>query len=340
MTINEIAKLANTSRGTVDRVINKRGKVSKEVEARVTRILNETGYLDAHEGKILSLSNRKILVSVIIASMNNTFFDYILKGIKESLSTLYRYSGIDLEIFKVKLFDDASILDALNKISTKSRLLMISSYGNQTIIKKVQSLNIPVICMSLDVNFKNKIGYAGCNFFNSGELAADMVNVLATSNSKVALFLGSFIHPGHSERLLGFKSAVNKDIPLLEPIETFDDDEIGYFRTKKILNEDPDVIVYFGGGMIGGLKAIKEHPKKVKVITVDEIPEVIEGLKTGLISASVSQHPFKQGKECAKIAYDYLVNGKREVVNKRVNCSLIMKDTILPYELKGENKNG
>ena len=35
MTIAEIAKLAGTSRGTVDRVINGRGKVNKELEERI-----------------------------------------------------------------------------------------------------------------------------------------------------------------------------------------------------------------------------------------------------------------------------------------------------------------
>ena len=35
ITIKEIAKRANTSRGTVDRVVNNRGKVNKELEARI-----------------------------------------------------------------------------------------------------------------------------------------------------------------------------------------------------------------------------------------------------------------------------------------------------------------
>jgi DNA-binding LacI/PurR family transcriptional regulator len=58
MTIKEIARLANTSRGTVDRVINKRGKVSEEVEQRVLKIIQETGYIPNENGKLLSLSNR------------------------------------------------------------------------------------------------------------------------------------------------------------------------------------------------------------------------------------------------------------------------------------------
>ena len=38
MTIAEIAKLAGTSRGTVDRVLNGRGKVNKELEKKIKEI--------------------------------------------------------------------------------------------------------------------------------------------------------------------------------------------------------------------------------------------------------------------------------------------------------------
>lgn len=44
MTIKEIAKLANTSRGTVDRVIHHRGKVNKALEEKIWQIIQECNY--------------------------------------------------------------------------------------------------------------------------------------------------------------------------------------------------------------------------------------------------------------------------------------------------------
>ena len=44
MTINEIAKLAGVSRGTVDRVIHNRGNVKPEIQTRIQQIIRETGF--------------------------------------------------------------------------------------------------------------------------------------------------------------------------------------------------------------------------------------------------------------------------------------------------------
>ena len=56
MTITEIAKLAGTSRGTVDRVINNgRGKVNKELEARIKEIIRENEYEVNGSARALSI---------------------------------------------------------------------------------------------------------------------------------------------------------------------------------------------------------------------------------------------------------------------------------------------
>ena len=44
MTIKEIARLCGVSRGTVDRVLNKRGKVKPETEALILKTIEEMGY--------------------------------------------------------------------------------------------------------------------------------------------------------------------------------------------------------------------------------------------------------------------------------------------------------
>jgi LacI family transcriptional regulator len=337
MTIKEIAKLANTSRGTIDRVINKRGKVNKEVEARVRRVIQETGYIPNENGKILSLSNKKIPISVVIGSENNIFFNFILEGIKKAIATTYRYLGFDLEVFPVRLFDDQEILAALNAVSHKTRLLIVSTSSNQQIIDKIDSLKVPVIAVSLNIECRNKVGFVGCDFSNSGALAADLANLMAKEGETVGLLLGSYSHPGHSERLAGFRANVRSGLKLLKPLETFDDDKIAYGKVKSLLTkEKPDIIVFFGGGMIGGLKAISEASYHPQVITVDEIPEVIAGLKTGLVQASVSQHPIKQGRKCMDVAYDCLIKKETGPEMKRVNCTVILKDSALETA-KGEN---
>ena len=44
ITIKEIAKRANVSIGTVDRVIHNRGRFSEETQIKIQKIIEETGY--------------------------------------------------------------------------------------------------------------------------------------------------------------------------------------------------------------------------------------------------------------------------------------------------------
>ena len=81
MTIKEIAKLAQTSRGTVDRVINKRGNVSKDVRDRILKVLEETGYKPNQIARSLSLSSKKLNIGVVIGTKGNPFFKLVLDGI-------------------------------------------------------------------------------------------------------------------------------------------------------------------------------------------------------------------------------------------------------------------
>ena len=44
VTINDVAKAAGVSKGTVDRVLHNRGEVSKKSKEKVLRVIEELGY--------------------------------------------------------------------------------------------------------------------------------------------------------------------------------------------------------------------------------------------------------------------------------------------------------
>ena len=104
MTIKEIATLANTSRGTVDRVINGRGNVSKDVEERILKVIKETNFKPNEIGRSLSLSNKKFTIGVVIGSKANPFFNLVMDGIRNGIDK-YRNSGLNVIVKRVDLFN-------------------------------------------------------------------------------------------------------------------------------------------------------------------------------------------------------------------------------------------
>ena len=91
MTIAEIARLAGTSRGTVDRVLNGRGKVNKELEKRIREIIESSDFEVNGLARALSMSQKRYLVGVVINSVGNPFFDRVRDGFEDSLKKWENY---------------------------------------------------------------------------------------------------------------------------------------------------------------------------------------------------------------------------------------------------------
>jgi len=86
MTVKEIAKLAGTSRGTVDRVLHNRPGVAKEVQERVLQVIEEHNFKPNTLARALSRKQVPKTVGVILNSMGNPFFDDVLEGIYQCLA--------------------------------------------------------------------------------------------------------------------------------------------------------------------------------------------------------------------------------------------------------------
>lgn len=65
VTIQDIAEEVGVSRGTVDRVLNHRGRVSKETEQRVLEVARRLGYQKSMAGTALAARRKKLQLGFI-----------------------------------------------------------------------------------------------------------------------------------------------------------------------------------------------------------------------------------------------------------------------------------
>ena len=72
VTLRQIAEFAGVSRGTVDRVINNRGHVNEEVEARVRQIAAELGYEPNPVGRAFGTRKTNLKIGFLIQWVRNT----------------------------------------------------------------------------------------------------------------------------------------------------------------------------------------------------------------------------------------------------------------------------
>lgn len=99
--IKEIAKLANVSIGTVDRVLHNRAGVSASTRKKILQIIEETGYTKNIMASRLKLAARKkIKLAILIPEIKHEFsyWKSPQKGIKKAIKEL-KEQGITIQYF-------------------------------------------------------------------------------------------------------------------------------------------------------------------------------------------------------------------------------------------------
>lgn len=322
-TIKTIAQLAGVSRGTVDRVLNRRGGVNSETASRVTAIADKLSYKPNLVGKSLStkgLCGRSI--GVLLNAEGNPFFDDVLDGVAAKGAEIEDF-GFHLHIEKLKGYDIDQQLEGIDKLVASGVSGLVLSPINKPPIsaklKELQAKHTPVVCLNTDVLDAPRVAYVGSDYKQCGRVAAGLFGLLAGDvPQKLALIVGSFIILGHNLRVQGFQECVKEELPHFEivaMVENNDDDQNSYKATKAVLTQNPNLtgIFFSAAGIEGGLKALEDAGLlgNINVVSVDLIDVVKNHLRRGNITATVCQEPFKQGYEAVRVMFDLLLADKR-----------------------------
>lgn len=312
ITIKDIAKLAGTSRATVDRVIHNRGNVNKELESKIKKIIEDTNFKVNEFGRGLVNLGKEFRIYLIINSIGNEFFETVLNSME---ATVKEFKNIILIVDKLKGYNEDEQVKSIIKARNNEQidLLIISPINSEKVVKELTDFKVPVITVNNDIEI-DRLAFVGCDYQNSGEIAADLAKLTLAKKANILVVTGSFKLIGHKQRVEGFQNNLknysknyNFDV-----IENQDDDLVSYQLVKEqITNKKYDLIYFCAGGIKGGIKAVQEASQNIKIITVDETKIVVESLKNDLIIGTVTQQPLKQGSVAVSLAIDYLIYGRK-----------------------------
>lgn len=313
ITAKEIAALAGVSRGTVDRALKNRPRISRETKERILKIAEQYNYKPNLIGKALVSSGQKVGVAVILTSVGNPFFDDVKNGIFAAVKAYEDY-GIEINLTELKGYNPEELISALENIQDGIENLIITPVDDEKLKGKLQELvekGINVVLLSSDIDVKGKLSFVGCDCLRSGKIAGRMVGLLSEGHARLCIVTGSTLHPGHRWRVEGVSSVVREysDIKIVDVIENNDDNEMAYLAMKAALNRNGDIdfVCITAGGVQGTLKAIEEDGRKIKVCSFDDIPATKEAMKNGKILATICQQPYEQGYNAVKSIFDKVI---------------------------------
>ena len=120
----------------------------------------------------------------------------------------------------------------------------------------------------------------------------------------------------HERRLQGFVDRLTENCPgirLVAQAVCDEDDVSTYTAVKKILLENPelDLLVVNVASAFGSMRAVKEHPKPLHVISTNRVSEMEKYLEEHTVDAMVTHQPWVLTDLSLDILFQYLVWGKK-----------------------------
>ncbi|QIH40203.1 LacI family transcriptional regulator [Flavobacterium sp. Sr18] len=302
-TIKDIAKLAGVSKGTVDRVLHKRGKVSPAALDKINEVLKVIDY----EPNLIArnLKNNKIYrICVVLPDPEiDPYWLPCLNGIDDAIKEFKAYN-LAIETFYFNPEKKKSFLKTNETVLGLSpdAVLLAPLFHKETVdvIEEYNSLNIIVNTFNNQVESSYVKSFVGQDLFRSGRVAAKLLDSI-TSTGQIAIIhidetYKNAIHMQEKER--GFRNY-------------FDEKENSDYTINTLKLKNPNVELNFNtflnenhdlsGIFITTSKAYQIAKvisafkrKKIGVVGYDLIDENVTYLNQGVIDFMIHQNQKRQ----------------------------------------------
>ncbi len=319
MTIKEIAQLCGVSRGTVDRVLNHRGKVKPETEALILRTIHRMGYTKNIAGKALTVRKNAPVIGTLVSSEGNPFFDDVIAGLRKAEEELADY-GVTVMLKTMRGYDvhrQLSLMDELN--DSGIAVLIMQAINDERIENRIRALaekGVPTITVNTDIENSCRLCYVGSDYTTGGETAAGVMKLVTRGCANLGIVTGVNTLLGHVQRLEGFERHLKDicpEIVTVDRVSAMDDMEHSYRMTLDMLRRHPEIDTLFvtAAGTLGTCRAVIElgREKSIQVVAFDSVPSTVEMMRRGLVRAVVCQQPYLQGYQAVRAAFDVLLTG-------------------------------
>jgi LacI family transcriptional regulator len=336
VTTQDIAKHANTSRATVDRVLHKRGNVKRSVEERILAAIEELGYETNEYARALVKSKTKYKIGIILASYQHQFFSRVKAGIE--LKIIDSKQQFEYFIYESEKHTVNNQLANINKVITDNvDLLVIAAIPDQLITNALAAIKIPVILITHDHQIPNKLCYVGADYFSNGVIAADIVNGLLTEDKKLLIISGPENVMSYQQRLKGFLSNLNTEINY-QTFYSNNDDPSTYEIFSKVADQKYDLIYFASYGINGLYNALSDFKMSIKIVGVDETRSLVTGLRSDKVLFTITQQPEKQGYRALALAQNYLLLNQKPLAINYIGNKIKVKHSNFNEKI-GEKEN-
>lgn len=307
----DIAALAGVSIGTVDRVINNRGRVAKKTREKVARIADELGYKPNIFASGLSSSRTfKNILVFLPKSADDPFWSEVYEGCQLALSKM-RHQNVNVTYKSFDLFSRAEFVRMVEDLDLEGvdgvLFAPIFLVESKALLDKIEKNNKPYVIINtmIDHHSQQFLCYVGPNSYQSGRLAARLMSLHCPKGSKILLLPldKDFKNAQHYlEKEEGFRDWFLENEETTEIIvsefEEFDNIELFHrFIDQQLITIKDLAGIYTGSSRINRVASYL-HEKglnHIRLIGYDSTKSNMTYLKNGQVDYLISQNPKLMG---------------------------------------------
>lgn len=343
--VKEIARLANVSIGTVDRVIHGRTGVAKTTKNKILAIMEELDY----QPNILArrLASKKVLrfASLIPAVSSETeFWAAPLKGIEFAEAEIKQF-GIVIDKYFYNQNDKQSFVEQSKKIlkANVDGVLVAPIFIEEGLAfsKQCNLLKIPQVFINSDVPNEARLSYIGPDLFQSGHLSAHIVNYLVNKGDKILIVniskeIDSYHHLLRKEDgFISYFKNHEKQVKIIKTdITPKTDYESVAAKLTEVLAKDTDVkVIFVTNSRVFSVAQFleKNNLTHIRLVGYDFVTESIAQLKKGVIDFLICQKPQEQGYRGIMALYQNLVLNTEVEATYYMPIDIITKENYKSY---------
>ncbi|MEP4246799.1 LacI family DNA-binding transcriptional regulator [Tateyamaria sp.] len=339
-TINDIARVAQVSLATVDRVLNARPGVREVTVKKVNQAIAELGYV--RDTAAANLARGRVYhFTFILPSTNNEFVSMLETQI-DQLNRNLRHERTKLSFLRVAAFDPMALAAAIKSIDP-NQVDGVAIFGPETpsvrdSVAQLKANGVTVVSLVADIPSSERDNYVGVDNVAAGRTAAQLLGrFLGDRQGKVLVLTGSMLARDHLERRLGFDETMARDFPhldILASLEGRDDPDLIQQLLPEVFTDNAEIIGIYSSaaGNDGLLRHFATYPKLTRpVVVAHELTSLSRSaLDEGIFDAVISQDAGHLVRSAVRIMRANSDNMPINLAQERIRIDIYLKENMPP----------
>lgn len=343
--IKDIAKMADVSVGTVDRVIHGRSGVSESSRKRVEEILKQLDYQPNMYASALASNKKYAFACLLPLHQKGEYWTEVEAGIQNAVEA-YSDFNVTVQLSYYDPYNYDSFAEASDKIlgMEPDGVMFAPTVPQHTkpFTDVLTERNIPYIYIDSDIREEPALSFFGQNSHQSGYFAARMLMLLAGEDAQEIVIFRK-INEGvvgsnqQERREVGFREYMQEHHPAChiweldlhakrdsEDAQMLDD----FFREHPAVRSG---ITFNSKAYIIGEYLLKKQKKDFNLMGYDLLQRNVDCLKQGSIFFLIAQQPALQGFDGIKSLCEHLILKKEVARENFMPIDLLTKENIEFY---------